>query len=205
MFIALAFAAASVAVPPVTVDVHAAPNIPRVVIKAALEEAAAIWRKPGVALVWQLDETASAADGRSLPFGPSLHVSFDDEPSTVKDHVGVIGWIVFSGSGTPRPEIHLSHGNAWAILIDAFGEGGLNRMTIAERRTMMARALGRALAHEIGHYLLASKEHSVRGLMKARDSTSELFGPQHATFDLTPVQRSTVISRLVEAEQLTRR
>ena len=33
-------------------------------------------------------------------------------------------------------------------------------MPIFEREMLMARAMGRALAHELGHYFLASKEHT---------------------------------------------
>jgi hypothetical protein len=41
----------------------------------------------------------------------------------------------------------------------------------------LARALGRALAHEIGHYLLGTSRHAARGLMRAHLSPLELREP----------------------------
>jgi hypothetical protein len=38
----------------------------------------------------------------------------------------------------------------------------------------MGRVLGRALAHEIGHYLLGTREHSRSGLMRAAQGIDEL-------------------------------
>jgi hypothetical protein len=43
--------------------------------------------------------------------------------------------------------------------------------------TLVARALGRALAHEIGHYLLGTGQHSAHGLMRAS------FAPQDLLLD----------------------
>jgi hypothetical protein len=40
--------------------------------------------------------------------------------------------------------------------------------------TLLSRALGRALAHEIGHYLLGTHEHTARGLMRARFTPQDL-------------------------------
>ena len=45
---------------------------------------------------------------------------------------------------------------------------------------LLARAMGRALAHEMGHYLLASKEHTKNGLMQAHRTATEFFGPDNA-------------------------
>ena len=81
----------------------------------------------------------------------------------------------------------------------------MDRYTMYERNTMAARPLGRALAHVLGHYLLASKEHTADGLMKGRLSTGELFGPQHSRFTLDAAQRTVVASRLLPAESVARR
>ena len=105
----------------------------------------------------------------------------------------------------PRPDIHLSYANAGEIMRGAYGDSGINRMPIAERRAYLSRALGRALAHEIGHYLTGSKQHTRRGLMKARQTAGDLFGPSRTVFDLTPSQRSDALGRLIDAERLARR
>ena len=78
----------------------------------------------------------------------------------------------------------------------------MNQMTIVQRRTFLARALGRALAHEIGHYLLGSKQHTARGLMKARQTAVDLFGFDRSRLDLTVAERSAALTRLAEAGRL---
>jgi len=49
----------------------------------------------------------------------------------------------------------------------------------------MARALGRVLAHEIGHVLLAVRNHDHAGLMRAVFTPAELGSPDRAPFRLT--------------------
>jgi hypothetical protein len=41
-------------------------------------------------------------------------------------------------------------------------------------KTFLGRALGRALAHEIGHYLLGTREHAKHGLMRAQFAPQDL-------------------------------
>src|SRR5439155_25166387 len=127
MFITPALIAASLAVPTsMTVRVHAAPTVEREIVTGALEEAAAIWRGPGVALVWHIERDivlSAAADGRTLPGGAALRVLFDDSPSTVKDFVGAFGCIVFDASNAPRPDLPLSYTNPRQIMRAAYGDG----------------------------------------------------------------------------------
>jgi hypothetical protein len=86
-----------------------------------------------------------------------------------------------------------------------YGDGGLSQMTLSQKATCISRALGRALAHEIGHYLLASKDHAPKGLMKARHFTGDLFGPNIGAFDLTATQRDAVVAHLADVRAFARR
>ena len=52
------------------------------------------------------------------------------------------------------------------------------------------------IAHELGHYLLASKEHSRKGLMKAHKSATEFFGPDDRPFKLDGAQRGLITARM---------
>jgi hypothetical protein len=45
------------------------------------------------------------------------------------------------------------------------------------RELISGRVLGRALAHEIGHFLLRSRQHSEAGLMRAHPPVSDLVDP----------------------------
>jgi hypothetical protein len=53
---------------------------------------------------------------------------------------------------------------------------------------LVARALGRTLAHELGHFLLAARQHTRRGLMRPIYSWSELLAADVSAFRLEPTQ-----------------
>lgn len=65
---------------------------------------------------------------------------------------------------------------------------GLRNITVAWHETLIGRARGRALAHEVGHYLLRSKLHTLRGLMRAVLSGDEFLALIRDGFELTPDQ-----------------
>jgi len=62
--------------------------------------------------------------------------------------------------------------------------------------TDVGRALGRVLAHEIGHILLGTSQHQRRGLMRAVFFAGDLVDPQPKTYDLS----SEEVERLRERE-----
>jgi hypothetical protein len=60
---------------------------------------------------------------------------------------------------------------------------------------LVSRALGRALAHEIGHYLLRTSRHRARGLMRAHFYPLELVEPaSRQRYSLDPADRDTLRS-----------
>ena len=60
---------------------------------------------------------------------------------------------------------------------------------------ILGRALGRALAHEIGHYLLGTAEHSARGLMRAEIVPQELLEePIQSLYGLSSRERGLLKS-----------
>lgn len=63
------------------------------------------------------------------------------------------------------------------------------------RQVVLGRVLGRALAHEIGHFLLRSRGHSQIGLMRANQSIADLAAPERFRFNLSPDE----VARLVTA------
>ena len=60
----------------------------------------------------------------------------------------------------------------------------------------MGRGMGRALAHEIGHFLLSSRRHTRRGLMQSPRAAPVFFGEERAGFGLEPGQRAIVSERV---------
>jgi hypothetical protein len=57
--------------------------------------------------------------------------------------------------------------------------------------------LGHAMAHEIGHVLLGAREHSPRGIMKARWSQSDFWPPEVRFMAFSDLQRQQVQHRLM--------
>jgi hypothetical protein len=62
------------------------------------------------------------------------------------------------------------------------------------RDQMQGRVLGRALAHEIGHYLLRSRNHSPAGLMRALQPASDLVAPDRRLFRLSADEATRLVS-----------
>src|SRR5262249_33280866 len=134
-----------------------------------------IWGPTGIVLDWQRISSATVAATWRVT------VTFDDGEEDVLEPPGALGWIPFTTDG-PEPSIRLSRANAEAVIRGTPGAAGP-----ASLRTeiLIGRALGRALAHELGHYLLRSKAHTPRGLMRARWPVGELLSADRRGFRLT--------------------
>jgi hypothetical protein len=159
-------------------------------VRGALNEATAIWRDAGVMIAWQL------SDGSSIDGDPStVRVLLDDARGSVSGQDLPLGWINFNASGRSEGIVHLSHRNV-VQLLDA--TEAYRSRPISYKELLAARALGRALAHELGHHLTASKVHSPSGLMKARRLVDELFSPARTGFTLTSDERHLVAKTLTD-------
>jgi hypothetical protein len=167
--------------------VSIARGISPALVTRILDEVDHIWRGTGFTFVWQRDAGLPAA----------LHVSIGDERGVPVDGQTTLGWIHFDERSVPDPEIHVSYVNALDLLAHSSGVVGVAAsMPAAERDMLLGRAMGRALAHEMGHYLLASKAHTAKGLMQTRRSAADLFAADRAHFQIDEAQRSRVAARL---------
>jgi hypothetical protein len=205
LFASTAFAAApaasAAAIPPMIVYISAGAEVSVNLVSRLCAETEAIWRPAGVSFLWRRAPRATAASTLapdSAPFVPdTLRLTIGGERGNPRDGRMPLGWIVFDAATAPQQDIYLSHSNARQMLENAAGVVGVaDQMPMAQRDTLLGRAMGRALAHELGHYLLASKAHTERGLMKAILTAVELFGPDASAFRLEPAQRGTVADRL---------
>jgi hypothetical protein len=183
--------------PSVTISVHSAPAISPVIIDRTLEEASAIWRPTGVTFKWQ-KETPVQHAGATPPRPTRPRVLIDDKRGTPRGAASPIGWVNFVDE-EPDGDIHISHANAERFVLTVGGIGGsVRRMTPAERFLLMGRTLGRALAHEIGHYLLKSREHTTNGLMKGRRTVQEFIDQERHGFEVDTSQREAIVRRIRE-------
>ena len=180
-----------VTTPPFVVGVTVVSDIPPAMAARILREAGEIWRAAGVDIVWQRSTGTVAAK-------PSVRITIGNWAGAGmrEDKSMPLGWIVFT-DGEPEHEIYVSYTNA-ALLLDA-SRGNIspsNQMPRAERETLLARALGRAMAHELGHFLLGSSAHSAHGLMRAKRTATDFFSPDRSRFDLEPREKASVAARL---------
>jgi hypothetical protein len=151
---------------------------------AAMEEVTRIWAAYGVDV-----RKASSTDG-GWDGARRLTVVLADDPDLAdhqKRHVAgnVLASISFLDD-LPRPTI-FAYPNTIAAIVSDSTLLGLHAAEWAPdlREAVMGRVLGRALAHEIGHFLLRSRNHSALGLMRANPSVPDLIGRDRQTFFLS--------------------
>ena len=147
------------------------------------DEVEHIWAPYGLTLCWT--QRSNPCDD----WGPRLTVAIDDHlPPSVKPAQllhPVVGRILFDDD-VPRKDIALSMTAArWLVTQARVGDERLGAWPSGTWDALVPRVLGRALAHEIGHYVLQSRDHSRAGLMSASFRPYEVtFGPT-SWFQLT--------------------
>jgi hypothetical protein len=161
--------------------IAAAPGVSNEIVSGTLNEAAAIWKAAGLTLQWRVSNHLLTQIEPS-----AVQVILDDARGTASEGELPIGWVGFGPSGLPAPLLHLSRRNANQLLDTA---AAYRNRPSSYKELLMARALGRALAHELGHYLMASKSHSPSGLMKGRRFVDEFFSPTRRGFQLDDAEQ----------------
>jgi hypothetical protein len=192
---------ATTSAPPMVVNVSAAPEISPSLVKRVLEETDAIWRASGFSFVWRRaarEVVPASCVGEQRPYvAATLRVVIGEDRGTARDSRTPLGWIVFDDERAPQQEIYLSYANGRALMEAAREVVGIvSQMPIMQREILLGRLMGRALAHELGHYLLASKVHTQRGLMRATRTATELFSTARSGFEVDASQRQQIAARM---------
>jgi hypothetical protein len=131
-------------------------------ISLATREAAAIWRPYGVLIVAQVKDACAGdvVDGVTV-------VMSDFTPISRITKLPRLGQIAFGGDGTPDPEIVIAVDQLLSLVDAATWSGQpLSHRPVMLRQHAAGRALGRVLAHELGHYMLRTPAHRSDGLMR---------------------------------------
>jgi hypothetical protein len=151
--------------------------------KLLTDEVDRIWEPYGLTLCWTQRSNPCAGWGVHL----TVVVADDLPPSPRPAHLGpVVGRIRFDPDG-PSTDIALSMKAARGLVAAVeLGDQRLDQWATSTWSALVPRVLGRALAHEIGHYVLQSREHARTGLMTASfQPYAVTFGPT-SWFRLTP-------------------
>lgn len=179
--------AAATAVLQLTIDPATIPS--DVSLRTVTKEVRDIWR-PHVDVVFV---TKSAE--RCITCDHSLDVHFSDAPPVAGlDTDLALAWIEFV-AGRPASGLSVSVARARRVLADGMWMGRpLRALPGAVQTRFLSIAVGRALAHEIGHYILRSPWHQPDGLMRARFTLRDLMDPKTARFRPTPIDLARLMA-----------
>jgi hypothetical protein len=146
-----------------------------------IAEADGIWRRYGITISHIADDL-TRVDLRLTVIIKSPHAPVAGrrpDRSAYADRG--LGEIAFDENGRPANTIVID-GYAVAVTVK---QTPVSSCPPALVKLTVARALGRVLAHEIGHYLLALPSHAPHGLMRANFAGGELAGLGRQTFVLS--------------------
>jgi len=151
------------------------------------EEAESIWRPYGVRLLWADDATERFTVTAILAGART-------ERSPAPEGPLILGRAFVDPSRAPTKPIRVSVAAAEETL--ALRRNAWTSFAARVHERELARTLGRVLAHEIGHVLLAVRSHEETGLMRAVFRPEELAKPDRSPFQLTTNARGRLRSRI---------
>lgn len=171
------------------------PSFSPAVARIAVAEAADIWMPYGVAIDlagpcgWAPDQSTvlslvAAENARALPASGAFGGSRWRRP---------LGAITFAPDGAPAPVITVFVTDLVQLVSRTHVLGADQwQWPRALFDLVVGRALGRVLAHELGHFLLRSPAHTAAGLMRPLQRADDLVAPARASFTLSPAESARV-------------
>ena len=149
------------------------------------DEATRIWLRHGVELTWRYPAPVRCA--RIVP------VIFDDEKVRALAGPKRTALALTEFAGASR-QIYVSARRAFEMVGQIRGRTSPLE-TIGERDYRDGTLIGRALAHELGHVLLETLEHSADGLMRPVFSAKDALSVDEQATNLSPVETQRLIAR----------
>ena len=135
-----------------------------------------IWAAAGLRLTWVPEPTSDRQGGRVVfvLVRPVLGPSRRDEVSSGGRRRTALGRVLFNDEGVPGNIIEVGFDSVRATVAKASRlDVPVARLPPMGLRHLTGRALGRVIAHEVGHWLLG-RGHAKEGLMKPRLRGGEL-------------------------------
>ena len=151
----------------------------------ARDEATAIWRVYGIDLLW--------TDPASRPaLILDAFVEEDLQRRDVDGSLSVLGYTTIASDPTATTPIRLSFHTVESLIERRHGANPLHH------QREVGIALGRVLAHEVGHALLgAPAYHEPGGLMRTTFLSDDLVRPERSSFRLMPDSVARLRGRVV--------
>jgi hypothetical protein len=141
-----------------------------------MNEASAIWRAHGVAIDWLPPTAVRPVSEHRL----RVLVVERRPPAASGREAFTVGELLRPANG--HPVAMMSIESAQRLVASVRGRAGYELVTVDHRR--LGLVLGRALAHEIGHYLLDTHTHASHGLMRPQFDALEFTDLRDGTFAL---------------------
>ena len=164
------------------------PGLPEAARTSMMAEAEAIWATQGVVIDW-LPPTASITPSRNRL---RVFVVERRQSGSTQGDAFTVGELMRPLNG--HPVAMMSIESAQRLLTSVRGRAGYDLIAVDRRR--LGVVLGRALAHEIGHYLLETHTHARDGLMRPQFNALEFTERRHETFLLDRKASDWLKSRL---------
>lgn len=164
------------------VDIGALATMPPRQLRAMSREAQALWQPYGVRLTWVL----AAGPGTLPQAGDSLKVvdNANDHRATDERRLGAV--LFLEGNVVADKTVVLSINAVGRIAEQTpWASRRVTDWPRGVREELLGRALGRVLAHEIGHYLLLWRSHTADGLMRPQFASDSLVAQARDAFTLS--------------------
>ena len=159
------------------------------------QEVEAIWEAQGIAIEWVGEHGPKRTDAIIFAILRPRGGPAPRKAGRVGHRRTTLGWIRFGPNGEPANLIEISCEAVRRTANRGRYQGSpLNDLPLVLQDELVGRALGRVLAHEIGHWLLGPA-HAESGLMKPGMSPDELLDhrPPHLNVSLpSPARRTDV-------------
>jgi hypothetical protein len=170
-------------------------DLPDASRRVLVHEVESIWRQAGVEIRW-VEETHR--DGAALPL--RVHVVRGAGPPPRRRN-WVVGELLRFTDGAAVAVASITRAEE---IVRAAGAGRASSSPESVVDHRVGVVLGRAVAHEIGHYLLENRAHATYGLMRPTFQPGEFTDLRSGTFEVDAESRRRVLDRLAAAAELTR-
>jgi hypothetical protein len=172
------------------------PGVHPAVVPAAVVEAAGVWAPYGVAVEAAVPSGCAAGDRIILTVAPSVVPSGAQVSTRMPTSSAPLGAIAFAPDGAPATAITVFLTDIERLVAGARLMGLSQWQWPASlREHLLGRVLGRVLAHEIGHYVLRTRQHAADGLMGPVQLADDLISPSRHHFRLTAADAALLEGR----------